>query len=596
MVAIAWTLAIILRYDLPLEPNVATVFWQVLPIAVGVQSFVLWYGGLYKGVWRFASLPDLVTILRTSIIGTFIIVLVLVLFNRLEFIPRSSLLFYPFLLIAALGMPRLLYRLWHEHSLEFILTDNTQPQRVLILGSGSSGDMLVRDMLRNRGSGYMPVGFLDDRKRLHGGKVQGVPVLGSIDKLSEITESLDVDIIVIAMPSATEEQMRRIIELCERCSTPVRTLPKLDRVINQQVNLNDLHAVAIDDLLGRAKIQLDWQIIVAGLHAKTVMVSGGGGSIGSELCRQIAKLTPNSLVIVERGEFNLYKVEMQLRQEFPNLILHACLGDITDPVAMRHILQNYQPDVVFHAAAYKHVPMLQSQAREAVRNNILGTRTLAKAVAEQGCQAFVMISTDKAVNPTNIMGATKRAAEIICQAMNDRAKTHFITVRFGNVLGSAGSVVPLFNKQIAAGGPVTVTHPDISRYFMTIPEACQLILQAGSMGQGGEIFVLDMGKPVKIKYLAEQMIRLSGKYPGKDIQITYTGLRPGEKLYEELFHADEKLGKTTHAKVLLADHRSNSLQQLTATLEELTGACDRYAEEDIVKIVQHMVPEWKASS
>ncbi|MBE9561286.1 MAG: polysaccharide biosynthesis protein [Proteobacteria bacterium] len=596
MVAIAWVLAIILRYDLPLEPDIATVFWQVLPIAIGVQSFVLWYGGLYKGVWRFASLPDLVTILRTSIIGTFILVLVLVFFNRLEFIPRSSLLFYPFLLIFALGMPRLLYRLWHERSLEFILTDNSQPQRVLILGSGSSGDMLVRDMLRNRGSGYMPVGFLDDRKRLHGGRVQGVPVLGNIDKIAEVIESLEVNIIIIAMPSATEEQMRRIIELCEKCDIPVRTLPKLDRIINQPVKLNDLHPVAIDDLLGRAKIQLDWQIIVAGLHAKVVMVSGGGGSIGSELCRQIAKLTPTSLVIVERGEFNLYKVEMQLRQEFPNLILHACLGDITDLVAMRHILQLYQPNIVFHAAAYKHVPMLQSQAREAVRNNILGTQTLAKTVVEQGCQAFVMISTDKAVNPTNVMGATKRAAEIICQAMNSHTKTNFITVRFGNVLGSAGSVVPLFNKQIATGGPVTVTHSKISRYFMTIPEACQLILQAGSMGQGGEIFVLDMGKPIKIKYLAEQMIRLSGKYPGKDIQIVYTGLRPGEKLYEELFHADEKLGKTTHAKILLAAHRSNNLQQLTTSLEKLTIACDNYVEDDIVEIVQQIVPEWKTSS
>ncbi|MCK5876075.1 MAG: polysaccharide biosynthesis protein [Candidatus Marithrix sp.] len=596
MVAIAWTLAIILRYDLPLEPEVATVFWQVLPIAIGVQSLVLWYGGLYKGVWRFASLPDLVTILRTSIIGTFIVVLVLVLFNRLEFIPRSSLIFYPFLLIATLGMPRLLYRLWHEHSLKFILTDNSQPQQVLILGSGSSGDMLVRDMLRNRGSGYMPVGFLDDRKRLHGGKVQGVPVLGSIDKLSEIIESLKVDIIIIAIPSATEEQMRHIIELCEQCSVPVRTLPKLDRVINQQVNLNDLHPVAIDDLLGRAKIQLDWQIILAGLQSKVVMVSGGGGSIGSELCQQIAKLIPTSLIIVERGEFNLYNVEMQVRQEFPDLTLHACLGDITDVIAMRHILQLYQPDIVFHAAAYKHVPMLQSQAREAVRNNILGTHILAKTVVEQGCKAFVMISTDKAVNPTNIMGATKRAAEIICQAMNNKAKTNFITVRFGNVLGSAGSVVPLFNKQIAAGGPVTVTHTEISRYFMTIPEACQLILQAGSMGKGGEIFVLDMGKPIKIKYLAEQMIRLSGKNQGQDIKIVYTGLRPGEKLHEELFHVDEKLGKTTHAKILLAAHRSNNLQQLTTILEQLTNACNNYAEDEIVDIVQHMVPEWQKNS
>jgi FlaA1/EpsC-like NDP-sugar epimerase len=518
-----------------------------------------------------------------------------VLFNRLELIPRSSLLFYPFLLIFLLGMPRLLYRLWHEQSFNFLLTEKTNLQRVLVLGAGTSGDMLVRDMLRSHGCGYMPVGFLDDQPRLHGGKVQGVPVLGSTNKVVETVESLAVDVIIIAMPAATDEQMRGIVELCERCTVPVRTLPKLDSIVNGQVTLRALHDVAIDDLLGRDKVQLDWQIIEAGLRGKVVMVSGGGGSIGAELCRQIARLNPTALVIFERGEFNLYRIEMQLRQEFPELVLHAHLGDIVDAVAVGHILECYHPDAVFHAAAYKHVPMLQSQAREAARNNVLGTKILAEASAAQGCETFVLISTDKAVNPTNIMGATKRAAEIICQAMNGRNKTRFITVRFGNVLGSAGSVVPLFKKQIAKGGPVTVTHPDISRYFMTIPEACQLILQAGAMGQGGEIFVLDMGKPVKIRYLAEQLIRLSGKVPDKDIKIVYTELRPGEKLHEELFHVDEKFAKTTHAKILLADHRSNNWERLTETLTQLAEACDNYAENDIKNILKRLVPEMNSS-
>jgi FlaA1/EpsC-like NDP-sugar epimerase len=596
MVALAWALAIIIRYDWPLFPDVEAVFWQALPIVVSVQSVMLWYSGLYKGIWRFTSMPDLATILRAVIFGTLAIVLVLVLVNRLELIPRSSLLFYPILLIFLLGMPRLLYRLWHDHSFYFLWAQKKDYQRVLVLGAGTSGDMLVRDMLRHPECSYLPVGFLDDQPRLHGGKVQGVPVLGNIEQLSETIESLQVDVIIIAMPSANDEQMRRVIELCETCTVPVRTLPKLDNLVTGQVSLRALHDVAIEDLLGRDKIQLTWQIIEAGLRGKVVMVSGGGGSIGAELCRQIARLNPTALVILERCEFNLYQIELQLSQEFPHLKLYAHLADIADAIAVHHLLSHYHPEVIFHAAAYKHVPLLQSQVREAVRNNILGTKTLAEAATIHHCQTFVMISTDKAVNPTNLMGATKRAAEMICQAMNGPNQTHFITVRFGNVLGSAGSVVPLFKEQIAKGGPVTVTHPEINRYFMTIPEACQLILQAGAMGQGGEIFVLDMGKPVKISYLAEQMIRLSGKIPNKDIEIIYTGLRPGEKLHEELFHVEEKLGKTTHAKILLASHRSNEWNKLANILKQIAQHCDNYAEDKIKSTLKKLVPEWKEES
>ncbi len=559
-VAIAWTLSFVIRYDLPLVPDVKIIFLQVLPIVVIIQSIILYYSGLYKAVWRFTSLPDLVAILRTVFIGVLATVLILVLSNHLNSISQPSLIFYPFLLTFLLGMPRLLYRLWYEHSFKFLLNNKIDYKRVLIIGAGRSGDILVRDMLRNYKCGYMPIGFLDDQPRLNGGKLQGVPILGSINALAEIINPLTIDLIVIAIPSATDEQMRLIVEQCKTGAShiPVRTLPKLDELVRQQVDLHALHDVAIEDLLGRDKVQLDWQIIKAGLRKKVVMVSGGGGSIGSELCYQIAQLNPTSLVIIERCEFSLYQVEMRLRQAFPNLVLHTLLGDIVDKVAMRYVLKSYQPDVIFHTAAFKHVPMLQSQIREAVRNNVIGTHILAKLAVEQGCQTFVLISTDKAVNPTSIMGATKRAAEIICQAINEHSYTRFITVRFGNVLGSAGSVIPLFKEQIAKGGPITVTHTDISRYFMTIPEACQLILQAGVMGQGGEIFVLDMGDPVKIKYLAEQMVQLTGKTPYKDIKIIYTGLRPGEKLYEELFYIDEKLAKTTHTKILLADHHSGS--------------------------------------
>jgi FlaA1/EpsC-like NDP-sugar epimerase len=588
MVTLAWVLAISLRYDLPLEPTIQQIFLQALPIVVIVQSIVLWYYALYQSIWRFTSMPDFVIILRSVIVGTLAIALTLVLFNRLEGIPRTSLLFYPFLLGFLLGVPRIFYRLWHEHSLKFLLTTQTN-QRVLVLGAGTSGDMLVRDVVRNPACGYIPVGFLDDNHRLHNGKVQGLPVFGGIERVLEIVETEQVDFLVIAMPAATDEQMRRVVELCEQCSIPFRTLPKLDDVVNGQVKLNNLRDVAIEDLLGREKVHLDWHLIKNDLQGKSVMVSGGGGSIGSELCQQIARLNPSALIIFERCEFNLYQVEMHLRQIFPSLTLHAYLGDITDAVAVNHVLNTHQPEVIFHAAAYKHVPLLQFQAREALRNNVFGTQMLAKAAISNNCQVFVMISTDKAVNPSSIMGTTKRLAEMFCQALNERADTRFIIVRFGNVLGSAGSVVPLFKTQIAQGGPVTVTHAEMNRYFMTIPEACQLILQASVMGKGGEIFVLDMGKPVQISYLAEQMIRLSGKVPEQDIKIIYTGLRPGEKLHEELFHADELLGKTQHAKILLARNGACDWTQVNDCLEQLDKACACYAETEIQQLLQTFI-------
>jgi len=591
MVGMAWFLALVIRYGWPLGNEVEAIFWQVLPMVVVVQSLIFWYSGLYRGIWRFVSLPDLVSMLRSVAIGTLAVVLVLVLFNRLEKIPRSSLLFYPFLLIFLLGTPRFCYRWWCEHSFNFLATAKSL-QRTLVLGAGTSGEMLVRDMLRNPHSGYLPIGFLDDNRQLHGGKVQGILVLGGIEQLTKLVKSLLIEIVIIAIPSASAEQMQRIVELCERCGVPFRTLPNF---VSGPVNLQALREVAIEDLLGRDKIELDWETIQAGLQGKVVMVSGGGGSIGNELCWQIAQLNPATLVIVERCEFNLYRAERRLRQKFPKLSLYAYLGDVGDAIAMQHILSRHAPAIVFHAAAYKHVPILQWQVREAVRNNVLGTQILAQLVTQQGCQTFVMISSDKAVNPTNVMGATKRAAEIFCQAMNGRSQTHFITVRFGNVLGSAGSVVPLFKEQIAQGGPVTVTHPDISRYFMTIPEACQLILQAAALGRGGEIFVLDMGKPVRIRYLAEQLIRLSGKIPHQEVKIIYTGLRPGEKLHEELFHAEEKMGKTAHPKILLAVPRSNHWEQVDSLLKELVQACDEDSDSKIRRNLKQLVMEWHES-
>jgi len=588
MVTLSWIVAILIRFNFTVTQDTYLILLETLPLIVTVQCVILWYYGLHQGIWRFVSLPDVATILRSAFLGVLGIIMILVIYNRLEGVPRSSLLFYPFLLIFLLGMPRLIYRLLHEHTLS--LTAKPR-QRVLVLGAGTAGDMLVRDMLRNPKSDYIPIGFLDDQQRLQGGKLQGVTVLGGLARLQEMVKLLQVDLVMIAMPSASDEQMSRAVALCEHCGVAFRTLPKLHDIVNQQVTLREVREVSIEDLLGRAKVELDWKAIESGVTGKVVLVSGGGGSIGSELCRQIARLKPAKLVILERSEFNLYQVEMQLKQEITELDLHCCLGDVSDKIAMQHILAIHRPKIIFHAAAYKHVPMLQFQVREAVRNNILGTQILAQAAIQQNCDTFVLISTDKAVNPTNIMGATKRAAEILCQAMNIQGVTKFITVRFGNVLGSAGSVVPLFKQQIAQGGPVTVTHPEVSRYFMTIPEATQLILQAGAMGQGGEIFVLDMGKPIKIRMLAEQMIRLSGKVPERQIKIVYTGLRPGEKLHEELFHSAEKFDKTMHSKIFLAAHRLQQWENLAELIDNLSLACDRYAEEEITAGLLQLVPE-----
>jgi FlaA1/EpsC-like NDP-sugar epimerase len=472
------------------------------------------------------------------------------------------------------------------------MLNGSERKRVLIVGAGRAGEMLARDMRRD--GTYLPVGFLDDQPGLKGSKVHDLPVLGPIEKLSSVVHSHALDLVIIALPSANNAQMRRVVEICERAEVEFRTLPRLQDLAAGRPIMSELREVKIDDLLGRTPITLDWNRISNGLAGKTVLVSGGGGSIGSELCRQIARLRPAVLVLFENNEFNLFEIERELRAKYPALRLHAYLGDVRDRASVVRAFEQFQPEVVFHAAAYKHVPMLESQAREAVRNNVLGTRLMAQTADRFGCNAFVMISTDKAVNPANIMGATKRVAEIYCQTFAQRSRTRFITVRIGNVLGSAGSVIPIFQQQIKAGGPVTVTHRDITRYFMTIPEAAQLIMQAGVMGKGGEIFVLDMGEPIRIAYLAEQMIRLSGKTPGEDIEIVYTGLRPGEKLCEELFYAQEEYKSTGHDKILLAHSVEVDWTTLTANVRAIEEAVEQYNEGEVHRLLEQIVPELAA--
>lgn len=588
MAAAAWQLSWFIRFNFEL---VAYPDWKLslyaLPMIMLVQGLVSYRFGLYRGLWRFASLPDLWNIFRSAILGALSITLVLFIAIRLEGIPRSILVLYPVFLIFLLGGPRLGYRFWKDHT--FKLNSGVAGQKILIVGAGSAGEMLVREMLRE--GSYKPIGFIDDNPKISNSELHGIPIIGTVDEMLAVSQRYDIDSIVIATPTATDEQMQKIVNNCEAIGVPIRTLPKLQEMVSSHVALDELREVSIEDLLGREKIELDWGIIQQGITDKIVMVSGGGGSIGSELCHQIARLNPAGLIIYEHSEFNLYNIQMELAKTYPDVPLFAVLGNICDRNNVEQILKKHRPNVLFHAAAYKHVPLLQNQLRIAAQNNIFGTKNLAELAIKYNCEKFVFISTDKAVNPANVLGASKRIAEMYCEWLNRRAVTKFITVRFGNVLGSAGSVVPLFRKQIKMGGPVTVTDPEITRFFMTIREACQLILQAGAMGHGGEIFVLDMGKPIKIAYLAEQMIKLSGRSPNKDVEITFTGLRPGEKLYEELFYENENRLQTNHVKILLANHPETDWQNLEDTITALEEAVVNFNDEKISKLLVELVPE-----
>jgi FlaA1/EpsC-like NDP-sugar epimerase len=588
MVPIAWFGAFWLRFNLESVPSE---FWRqatlMVPVVLMAQGATLWYFGLYRGIWRFASLPDLVRIIKAVAVGVLVSAALIFGLTRLQGVPRSVFLLDGLLLLGLLGGPRLVYRwLKDQH-----LYKSNHGKRALVVGAGRAAEMLVRDMIHDEDGPYRPVVLVDDDPRRHGRELHGLPVRGPCSEIPALASQYGAELVLIAVPSAKPRELRRIVEICEEADLAVRTLPPLQDLVSGKVGVKALRNVTIDDLLGRDKVELDWAAITGGLTGKAILVTGGGGSIGAELCRQLARIKPAKLIVFERSEFGLYKIDLELRRQFPELVLESVLGDVSDRIGVDTVMREHRPSVVFHAAAYKHVPLLEHQARPAVLNNVLGTQVVADSADVHGAKTFVLISSDKAVNPANVMGATKRVAEIYCQHLAQFSKTRFVTVRFGNVLGSDGSVIPLFQEQIASGGPVTVTHPDITRYFMTIPEASQLILEAATVGKGGEIFVLDMGEPVKISYLAEQLILLSGKRPGDDIEIVYTGLRPGEKLYEELFHSSEQFRPTAHSKLMLASSRSIDSAALELGLVALRGSVQLGSEEQIRVALLALVPE-----
>lgn len=582
-------MAFLLRFD----GDIPSVYWD---LAVRSFPFVLlsyvsglWVFGLYSGLWRYVGLHDLTRIIWACLMGT--IVLYGLLHVGLSWVtyPRSVIILTGVLVAGSLAAIRLGVRCFRE----WLQIVGPSTRRVLIVGAGNAGEQLARDMRGDAQYNYKPVGFVDDDPVKRKMKIHGVPVVGAIADISSLTRGLVAHEIIVAIPSASTSLKQRILAAAEGCKVPIKILPSVKQLLANPEALRQVRPMSLEDLLQREPIQMDRQELHPLLEGKRVLVTGAGGSIGSELCRQIARYRPATLILFERYENGLYALDLELRRQFPTVTIIPAVGDVTVRDRVIEVLQRTEPEIVFHAAAHKHVPLMELNPKEAVRNNVFGTKTVAEAALACGVDRFVLISTDKAVNPTSVMGATKRVAEDLLQSLSHQGQTKFTVVRFGNVLGSNGSVVPLFAEQIRRGGPITVTHPEIKRFFMTIPEAVQLVLQASLLGQGGEVFVLDMGEQVKVVDLARNMIVLSGLVPDQDIHIVYSGLRPGEKLYEELFDETEQVELTQHVKIRRAISppaiQSDRLDRVIAHLESALSHGD---DDELIRRLNEAVPTY----
>ncbi len=554
-----------------------------------IGIIVLYFSNLYNKMWQYASIGELFSIVKVSVLINLILVLY-VFFSRTSF-PRSVILINFLVDIFILGSSRFGLRLLKEHLMGSKQKHNNT--RVLIVGAGDAGEILIREMNKHTELGRHIVGLIDDDPAKANLEIHGKKVLGNRYDIPEILEEYRVDEVVIAIPSARGKEIKGIFELCAKDDVKVNIVPGMYEILNGDVNLSQIREVKVEDLLGREQVKLNNRVIAEHVENKTVLVTGAGGSIGSELCRQIARFNPQRLLMLDIYENNLYFLDLELKEKYKELEFEPIIGSIRDRDKLRYLFAKYKPDVVFHAAAHKHVPLMEHNPEEAVSNNIFGTRNLIEVADEFSVERFVLISTDKAVNPTNVMGATKRVAEMFIQTINKESKTKFMAVRFGNVLGSHGSVIPLFKKQIAQGGPVTVTHKDVIRYFMTIPEAVQLVIQAGSIGQGGEVFVLNMGEPVKIIDLAKDLIKLSGLRLGDDIDIEITGLRPGEKLYEELLHDDEDNVATEHARISITHLEEIDIVKLDKAMKKLELIVRNGDRAGIIKLLVDLVGTYK---
>jgi FlaA1/EpsC-like NDP-sugar epimerase len=567
LVGLANVVAMALRFDADITPFYRDLLLKGLPVVLLAFGLCMFVFGIQHGLWRYVGIHDLGRILWASLAGaTLVYVILQGIFGWVAY-PRSVIILTGLLSGLLLAGIRLAVR-WFREWMQVL---SPSARRVLIVGAGNAGELLVRDMLSDARYPYRPVGLVDDDPVKQRMKIHGVPVAGRIEDIAKLTRSLVVHEIIIAIPSAPNLLKQKIIASAQGCKVPIKTLPSVKQLLADPAAMRQVRPMSLEDLLQREPVQADRQELHPLLEGKRVLVTGAGGSIGSELCRQIAQYRPAQLILFERYENGLYALDLELRAKLPNLNIVSAIGDVTVQERVVEVLTQCRPELLFHAAAHKHVPLMESNPKEAVRNNVLGTKTVAEAALETGVDRFVLISTDKAVNPTSVMGATKRVAEEFIQSLNGRDRTKFTVVRFGNVLGSNGSVVPLFAEQIRTGGPVTVTHPDIRRFFMTIPEAVQLVLQASVLGQGGDVFVLDMGEQIRVADLAKNMIVLSGLVPDEDVRIVYTGLRPGEKLYEDLFEETERVEPTAHAKIQRA---VGDLSPVPANVERLVAALD----------------------
>ncbi len=573
----------------------------VLPFLLPFKIIVFSMLGLYSGMWRYTGINDLLKVIKAVVITTITALAVLAVVNRLDGFSRSVFILDGILTLFFIGGFRLALRLYYQRSDgSFFALDRaarlSQKKRLLIIGAGDAAEKMVREIRDNPHLPYLVVGFLDDMPVKIGNRIHGITVLAPISELHETIIKTRSQEVLIAIPSATRDQMQRIVDLCRTGSVPYKTLPSLGEIINNKISIRGIRDVAYRDLLGRPQVRLEQKQIEEVFQAKSILVTGAGGSIGSELCRQLLRFSPGRLILLDAGEENLYQIEMELLHEHGFVDYVTILGKVQDRELLDNIFKRYQPQIVIHAAAYKHVPMVEKNPWEGVFNNVFASRRLMRAACRYGVERFIVVSTDKAVRPTNVMGATKRLCERImqayCLASREKGKTRFMAVRFGNVLGSSGSVIPLFKRQIEMGGPVTVTHPEINRYFMSIDEAAQLILQAAAMGEGGEIFILKMGSPVLIAQMARDLIRLCGKEPDTEIEIKYTGLRPGEKLYEELITEGEGIIATRHEKIMVLRGNGIQLAELRPLLEKLKGRAHDHDAEGIKKILLEMVPEY----
>ena len=585
---LAWLGAYLLRFNFDIPPDHLATMWHTLPFVLLVNLTAFSSFSLYRGIWRFASLPDLKRILNAVISSALLIAAIAFMLRGYVIVPRSVLVICPCVLILIMGGSRFLYRYIKQRELYRLSNNHGKP--VIILGAGEATISLLKELgLSER---WQVVGLLDDDRTLHGREILGVRVQGGIDQLKQFTAQLGVEHVIIAMPSASQKARRQLIELATALGLSVLTVPAIDDLMSGRLSVSQLRPVDVEDLLGRDAVDLDQTGLQELIGGHAVLVTGAGGSIGSELCRQVVKFRPSLLICYDLSEYALYQLEQELNGLAVNFV--SIVGDIKNAQRLQGLLTKYAPRVVFHAAAYKHVPLMETDnVSEALLNNVLGTFTLARACQAAGVPKFVLISTDKAVNPTNVMGASKRLAEMVIQGLQEELGTSFVMVRFGNVLGSSGSVVPKFREQIAAGGPITITHPEITRYFMSIPEAAQLVIQAGLMGAGGEIFVLDMGEPVRIVDLANDMIKLSGFKVG-EIAIEFVGLRPGEKLYEELLADDENTKPTPHHKLRIANARvvdADLIQDLMAWVNETPGMDERAIKQALKNWVPEYVPD-----